>query len=124
MRLLAILVLVCASFPARGADELTAGQLYQFCTSADQVAKTACRFYIYGAFQGIVLGDGAVMGADRQMHERRRTHFCPPEDVTQEQMIAIFQFTVRDLIAKYPEDMKSPVISVLVAAFNRTFPCK
>lgn len=51
------------------------------------------------------------------------THFCMPETLTQAQMVAIFEYTVRQLIAKYPEDMKSPAISLVGAGMNRTFPC-
>jgi hypothetical protein len=123
MRFCAVALLLLIGTPALAADELSAGQLYQFCTSTDEVAKTACRFYIYGAFQGVVLGDGAIMGADRQMRDRRKSLVCAPENVTQDQMVSIFQFTVRDLLAKYPEDMKLPAVSILVAALNRTFPC-
>jgi hypothetical protein len=81
------------------ADELSAGELYSFCTSRDQAMATACYFYILGAVQGVGLGDGAVMGLDRQMRPRKQTHFCIPESMPTAQMVTIFEDMV-SLVAK------------------------
>jgi hypothetical protein len=82
MRKLAIVLAFLAS-NAANAEELSAGQLYEFCTSKEPVATSACRFFILGAVVGINLGDGSIMGPDRQVRERKKTHFCMPDDVSQ-----------------------------------------
>jgi hypothetical protein len=50
MLLLALIV----SSPAI-ANELTAGELYDFCNAKDVESQAACRFYILGAAQGCFL---------------------------------------------------------------------
>jgi len=59
---------------AANAEELSAGQLYAMCTSKDEVATTACRFFIFGVVQGIRYGDGSVMGPDSHLSPH------PPDD--------------------------------------------
>jgi len=77
MRKLAIVLAFLAS-NAANAEELSAGQLYEFCTSKEPVATSACRFFILGAVVGINLGDGTVMGPDRQFRERKKNPFLHP----------------------------------------------
>jgi hypothetical protein len=122
MKTLALVFATLASHAAN-ADELSAGQLYAFCTSTDAVATAACRFYILGVVQGIGMGDGATMGADRKLRSRNKTHFCIPDEASQARMVAVFQDTVRLLVTKYPEDLKSPAVSIVDAAMNHAFPC-
>jgi hypothetical protein len=37
--------------PARADNEMTAGDLYSLCASADENDLTACRFYVFGVVQ-------------------------------------------------------------------------
>src|SRR5215831_18653208 len=122
MRKLAIVLAFLAS-NAANAEELSAGQLYEFCTSKEPVATSACRFFILGAVVGINLGDGLIVGPDRQARERTNTHFCMPDDVSQEQLVSIFVNTMRLVATKYPDDLKMPAISAVGAYMNRAFPC-
>jgi Ssp1 endopeptidase immunity protein Rap1a len=122
MRMLGLVLLLLASSGAN-AEELSAGQLYAFCTSTDVVATTACRFFILGAVIGIGMGDGAAMGPDRRLRQKSKTHFCIPDDAPQSQMVTVFQDTVRLLMTKYPEDLNSPAVSIIDAAMNRAYPC-
>jgi hypothetical protein len=104
------IIVACA--PAN-AGELSARELYEFCNSKDQVASTACRFFILGAVLGVGLGDGAVMGPDRKLRERARTHFCIPENVSQSTMVSVFQKTIGLLATTSPDDLKSPSVSMV-----------
>src|SRR5260370_37581377 len=104
-------ILVFASVVVSGAanaEELNAGQLYAFCTSQNEVASTACSFFILGVVQGIGLGDGALMGPNGRIKPRGRTHFCIPERVPQDRMVSIFQNTIRVLVDGDPEDLNAP----------------
>lgn len=121
MRKLAVVLVFLAS-SAANAEELS-GQLYAMCTSKDEVATTACRFFIVGVVQGIGYGDSSVMGPDSHLRQRSTTHFCIPDDMRQSQMVSVFQNTVRLLVTKYPEDLKSPAVSIVDAAMDRAFPC-
>jgi hypothetical protein len=69
-------------------DELTAGQLYQFCKAKDEAVKMACGYYILGIVQGIGFGDGTRM-VDKQFVERKKTIFCTPDNLTGGQMVAL-----------------------------------
>jgi hypothetical protein len=120
------IMLVCALLISQSAiaEELSAGQLYAFCTSREAVARASCRFFILGAVLGIGLGDGAVMGPDKRLREKPRTHFCIPDDTGQDQMVSVFQDAVRLLVTAYPEDLKLPAMGMVDASMSRRYPCK
>jgi Rap1a immunity proteins len=106
------------------ADELSAGDLYSFCTSNDQMASSACRFYVLGVVQGVGLGDGSTMDASgKQMVERKKTIFCIPDDMSQTQMVNL----VRDLLGldfkRYPEDRKLAAAGMVAGIMHTKFPC-
>ena len=83
---LAILALLLAR-PAMAAREMTAGDLYSLCTSADESDLSACNFYVFGAVQGVILG--ATMTANRKFVEKNNTVICLPDAVSRNQMVAI-----------------------------------
>jgi hypothetical protein len=122
--LFALIISLVACLPAK-AEELDGGQLYAFCTSTDAVASAACRFFILGAVTGISMGDGSTKGKEGQAHyvERKKTHFCMPDDMPQDEMVNVFVITVRMLVMKYPEDLKEPAIALVDAAMHNRFPC-
>ena len=94
-----------------------------FVNSKDQVASTACRYFILGAVVGVGLGDGSIFGADGKATERRRTHFCAPDDLSQDTLVAVF-LHLADLDLKvYPDDAKLPAIAVVNAAMHHAYPC-
>jgi hypothetical protein len=108
---------------AKADGEMTAGELYSLCTSADQNAATACRFYVLGVVQGIELGDAAYMGANRQLVERKKTILCLPENTPQAQMVSIVKEAMKSVLTAYPADKDLPATSSIMAAMNRKFPC-
>jgi hypothetical protein len=120
---LSLALALTMSYSASAAEELTAGTLFEFCGSIDEVAQTACRFYILGAVQGVSLGDGSTEEANGHLVQKAKTIFCIPEGVSEEQMIAVFQDAVRPLAGGHPEDMELPALGVLSAAMTRAFPC-
>jgi hypothetical protein len=120
--LLGALLLSGAGRPAN-ADELSAGDLYSFCTSNDQMVSNACRFYVLGVVQGVDLGDGSTLDASgKQMVERKKTIFCIP-DISQGQMVSL----VRDMLALdfkvYPEDRELAAAGMVAGIMHTKFPC-
>jgi hypothetical protein len=118
-----MLMLALVSFAAAAEREMTAGDLYSLCNSSGN-EQTACRFYILGAVQGIGLGDGSFMGRDGQFVERRKTIFCAPTNMSQSQMVGVFQKTMQLLERVFPQDLKEPAIALIAAAMHQKFPCQ
>jgi hypothetical protein len=111
------------STPANSAA-LTSGDLYSFCISKDQVAQTACRFYVLGVVQGIQLGDGAYMDhSTRNLVERKKTIMCLLDEVGQSQMVLIVIDAMAKDLAAFPDDKELPATSIAAAAMSRRFPC-
>jgi Rap1a immunity proteins len=116
-------VLPIVSTPATSA-ELTAGDLYSFCISKDEMVQTACRFYVLGVVQGVELGDGGYM--DHSTHkfvERTKTILCLPDGVGQSQMVLMVTEAMAKTFATYPSDKELPANSTVAAVMNRRFPC-
>jgi hypothetical protein len=122
--LLGAVLLTGGSGSPANADELSAGDLFSFCTSNDEMVSTACRYYVLGVVQGVGLGDGATMDASgKEMVERKKTIFCIPDDMPQSQMVSL----VRDLLAldfkRYPEDRKLGAVGTVASIMHTKFPC-
>jgi hypothetical protein len=122
MKKFAVILMLLASNVAN-AEDLSAGKLYAYCTSKDEMIAAGCGFFILGVVEGIRMGDGAEMGPDRQLRQRSHTHFCIPDDFPLPKMVSVFENSVKLLATKYPEDLKSPAVSIVDAAMNRAFPC-
>jgi hypothetical protein len=119
-----ILLSVAVSSPVRADGEMTAGDLYSLCSATDQVASTACRFYVLGIVQGVGLGDGAYLDATtRHLQERKKTIFCLPENTPQAQMVAVVTDTMKLDLGAYPDDRKLPAASTIVGVLVHKFPC-
>ena len=123
MKKLMFIAALSISSPAVS-EELTAGQLFAFCVSKDEIAQTACKYFVLGAVTGIELGDSAIVGANRQATPRSRSHHCAPDDMPANNLVEIFSTTVRQLASVRPEDLQLPAISIVDAAMLRNFPCK
>ena len=117
---LALLALLLAG-PAT-AGEMTAGNLYSLCASADESNLTACNFYVFGVVQGVILG--STMTANRKFVEKKNTVICLPDAVSQNQMVAIVKDTLKMTFAVYPRDRDLPAPGVVTAVFLQKFPCK
>ena len=118
---LALLALLLAS-PAKADNEMTAGDLYSLCTSADENDLTACRFYVFGVVQGVILA--STMTANRKFVEKNNTVICLPGAVSQNQMVAIVRETLKMTFAVYPRDRDLAAAGVVTAVFLQKFPCK
>jgi hypothetical protein len=123
MRLLLTFFLILIVRTAR-ADELSAEDLYSFCTNKDQMVSNACRFYVLGVVQGVGIGDGSTMDASgNQMVGRKKTIFCIPDNMPQSQMVSL----VRDMLGldfkKYPEDKKLEAAGMVTGIMHTKFPC-
>ena len=116
-----LLALLIAS-PAKAASEMTAGDLYSLCTSADESDLSACNFYVFGVVQGVILG--SAMTANRKFVEKNNTVICLPDAVSRNQMVAIVRDTLRMTFAVYPRDRDLPAAGVVTAVFLQKFPCK
>jgi Rap1a immunity proteins len=109
MRTLIVLAVSLLSFAAQ-ADELSTGQLLEFCTSKDEMIQTACRYFILGVVTGVEPGDGMVLSG-RQFTERTKTHFCAPANLPGSEMVRTFVSYTNALLLKYPDDIKLPALS-------------
>ena len=122
MKALAIVLLVLLASPAKAASEMTAGDLYSLCTSADESDLSACNFYVFGVVQGVILG--STITANRKFVEKKNTVICLPDTVSQNQMAAIVRDTLKLTFAVYPRDRDLPAAGVVTAVFLQKFPCK
>jgi hypothetical protein len=72
---LALLALLLAS-PAKADNEMTAGDLYSLCTSADENDLTSCRFYVFGVVQGVILASTMTANRKFPLQVRSRMRFA------------------------------------------------
>ena len=117
-----VLAALLLGSPARADNEMTAGDLYSLCTSADENDLTSCRFYVFGVVQGVILA--STMTANRKFVEKNNTVICLHAAVSQNQMVAIVRDTLKTTFAVYPRDRDLPAAGVVTAVFLQKFPCK
>jgi len=123
MKTLAVVLSLMICAPA-SAEELTGSLLYSFCLDKEFLpSQQTCRFYIFGAVQGLEFADEAVRNDQGVLVERKKTHFCPPPGLPQAQMVAGFTSAMERLKASYPKDLESPVVPLIDAAMTNAFPC-
>jgi hypothetical protein len=60
---------------AVGADQLTAGELHEWCSSTDAFVHQACKFYVLGADEGIEAGDSSTRADGGDFIERPNAGF-------------------------------------------------
>ncbi len=99
---------------ASKADELAAGDLYDFCRSDSPVDGMACKFYIVGAVQGLKLAAAKLNDT---------TEFCIPDDLGDAQLTAIYVKTAQSDFLLYPDDRQAPAISIVAAIMKHAFKC-
>ncbi len=104
------------------AEELSAGDLLDFCKSRDFAVQGTCRFYVLGAVQGVELGDGSKL-VGGQFVEKPKTVFCVPDKFPQSAMVNVFVQQAEAVFRMFPQDRKLPAISVLIGVMHRQFPC-
>jgi hypothetical protein len=106
--------------PARADNEITAGDLYSLCTSADENDLTSCRFYVFGVVQGVILA--STMTASRKFVEKNNTVICLLGAVSQNQMVAIVTDTLKMTFAVYPRDRDLAAAGVVTVVFLQKTP--
>jgi hypothetical protein len=106
------------------ADDLTAAELLEFCMSKDPVVNTACRFFVLGSVNGLSLGSGSERDANGRIRQNGKDFFCVPVGVSQYTLASTFVDTAKLLAAKYPDDLKSPAVSIVSVAMISAYPCR
>lgn len=100
------------------------GDLYQFCTSSVEEAKAACRFYIFGVFEGVELTGASVQDNSGNFHEAKNKRFCVPDDLSSSAMELIVRMKMGEDLAVFPADRDIPAVSFVMAVIFKQFPCK
>jgi len=117
MKTLAVLLLwssyALAAAPAES-SAMKVSDLNAFCSSGNEPAETACRFYIFGAFQGLHLASLAAQD---------NKHFCLPEDTHQSDMVKLVRNALTLDLAKFPQDKDLDAIGFIAAVLQRSYPC-
>jgi hypothetical protein len=111
------------SLPAL-AEQMTVGDLEKLCTSADDVSKTACRFYILGVTEGTSLATSAVADASGQFRELKDKPICVPEELSGAALELVVKMTIGEDLMVFPEDRKLTAVGFLSAVIRKKFPCQ
>jgi hypothetical protein len=106
------------------AAEMTLGDLYKLCTSANEVDKSACRFYIFGVFQGAAFAGRTVQDKNGNFQEAKDKRFCVPEGLTDAAMELTVKMKMGADLAVYPKDSDMPAVSFVAAVIAKQFPCQ
>jgi hypothetical protein len=106
------------------ADQMTLADLKQMCSTEDAVGKAACRFFILGAFEGLEMAGAAEPSAGKTFQERTvNKQFCTPEDLSQDEMVAVVKRLAAADTKKFPEDNKMPAISFVGSVIVTNYGC-
>ncbi len=108
------MLLPCQAATALDQSEMTAAELYVFCTANDEASQSTCSIYILGVVQGLRLAAGITDD---------KSHFCFPNDLTEEELASIVLKAMAADFSAYPEDRKLPAAPVVGKAMVHTFPC-
>jgi hypothetical protein len=115
---LVLLALLLAGPGAAG--EMTAGNLYSLCASAEESNLTACKFLRIRPRAGVILG--STLTANRKFVEKKNTVICLPDAVSRNQMVGNVRDTLRMTFAVYPRDRDLAAAGVVTAVFLQKFP--
>ena len=72
-----VLAALLLGSPARADNEMTAGDLYSLCTSADENALTSCRFYVFRVVQGVILASTMTAQIASSLKRTTRSYAFP-----------------------------------------------
>ena len=114
---------LAAANPVEAADQLTAGELLEFCSSADPTLKASCRFFILGIVEGVSSADGTTL-KDNQFQEGKKTILCVPEGVSISTLVDVAQTVLRGVFQLYPDDRKLPASASVMALMSQRYPCR
>ena len=100
------------------------GDLYKLCTSSNEVDKSACRFYIFGVFEGAQIVGAMAQGKSGNFQEAKDKRFCVPEGLTSAAIELTVKMKMGADLAVYPEDRDMPAVSFVTAVIAQQFPCQ
>jgi hypothetical protein len=112
-RILAIGILASIGTTTARSDELSAGDLYDYCRADHPVGQMACKLYLRGAVDGLKMAAEAL--GDTQM-------FCIP-DLSDKQLSALFVANGQNDFLVFPADKNEPAISMVAALMAEHFKC-
>jgi hypothetical protein len=119
-----IMVSAVLYWPATAqAAQITLGNLYEFCTSTGEAAKSACTFYILGVFEGAQIGGAAVQDKTGNFQEAKDKRFCVPPGLTSSAMELTVKMKMGSDLAVFPQDRDMPAVSFITAVITQQFPC-
>lgn len=116
-----VMVMIAASamaqqqMPQQASDQMTVGDLRDYCAARDGASRNACRFFILGVTQGVGLGAGEA---------RDRAHFCIPDGLAADDMVMIVRRAMAKDLAAFPRDLNKQAVSLVGAAMMQAYPCK
>jgi hypothetical protein len=122
-----LLIATLASIPlchSAYAADFTASRLHQLCVSKDDAEQIACRYYLFGVFEGLSFGDSTVRKPENKFVIRARTHLCPPDNVSADQLIKVFVDAAQGLTARSSEYLNQAALPIVDAAYGHAFPCQ
>lgn len=103
----AIFVLAGSATAADAPQQLTAGELADFCRSRDIAVSNACRFFILGVVEGAVTG-GLICLPDGAPIDNIET-------LVRAEMARDFEF--------HPADKELPAVALVLAPIRLRYPC-
>jgi hypothetical protein len=98
------------------AQQLKLSDLSEFCSSSDSGAQMACRFYIFGAMEGLHIGAAATAS--------NHSHFCVPEGVSISDIDQKVKTLMKQDLDLFPKDRDMPAVSFIAAVIEKAYPCK
>lgn len=123
--LLVLIALFVPTLPTAAADQMTLSDLRSMCAPFDADGKTACRFYILGAFEGLRMAGSMEPTAKKVYSERsEKKQFCVPDNIPQSAMVArVIKLADADVKA-FPADANMPAISFIGSVISTSYPCR
>jgi hypothetical protein len=110
-------------YPA-GAEEIRLKDLYNLCTSSSEADKSACRFYIWGVFEGAQLVGNSVQDKSGNLQEAKEKRFCVPDGLTSSAMELTVKLKMGEDLAVFPQDRDMPAVSFVSSVMATQFPCE
>ena len=97
----------------------TGSDLQEICREGkEEGSELACHAYINGVIEGVVLG-ARVVSSDITGEYVDYKIFCPPDDVTIDQYVAV----VKKYMEDHPEVLGEPSAPLISLAIKEAFPC-
>jgi hypothetical protein len=116
-------VLVAACCSMASAEQMTAGDLLQMCTSSNDSQKAACSFYIWGIAEGATLAANTERNKAGEFVEVKEKQICLPDDFSKSAMELVVRMSLGQDLAVYTKDKDLPAVSFVLAVLRSKFSC-